>query len=406
MAQAIEKIVVHHDDGGDTEIRNLPQATAAGMPVRKDEHDLKQDIMTVAPGSTSLLSIDPATSQISISSLAITAVTVNSTHTTIASFAGSEYTTGNEFQEGDLIILTSATDYHQRNWIHNGSSNGDASDFTLLQADLDAADVRAFFAASGVARYDAGTGTVSVELGNGTNELGAHVLPVDSSCFSRISASDTKTAMVALEDLAESIELASTTLITNLSNRFDTVVGAGATATHLGSFTGGLKPNVNSTVKEAIQSGVDNLDALHAKNVLTDSVMGVGGSDVDMGAYSDTVTPDNASVKQVTQAHGTAIQTEIANRTSDVAGLTAAIAGNQGVAIAGLALRTQMKVEQINLTANTTLQVSHSFPAGRLVQVLDQNGQQVNPTIAHTTTNVSITSELDLPSATLVLIGH
>lgn len=406
MANAIEKIVTHHDHSSSTEIRNLPLATADGMPVIKEQHDLKQNIMTVAPGSTSFLSIDPATSTISVSSLAITGVSVDTTHTTISSFCGSEYLSGNEFQEGDVVILTQATDYHQRNWIHNGNSNGDSSDFTILQADLDAADVRAFLSASGVARYDAGTGVISVKLGNSLNELGAHVLPVDSACFARISASDTKNAMVELEALITSVENAMTTLNTNLSNRLDAVVGAGAGAAHLGSFTGTNKPDVNSTIKEAIQSNVDEIDLLDVDNARQDSVMGVSASASDMGAYTDTICPDNASVKQVTQALGTSLQNEISNRTSDVININNAITASDQANSGALALRTQMKIDSINLTANTTLQVAHGFTTGFIVEVQDQNGQKVEPAIFKSTTNVSITSEIDLPGATLILIGY
>lgn len=61
--------------------------------------------LTVSSGSTSFLSIDPSSYEISISSLSITDVTVDTTYSTISAWATANYT-GTEFQEGDVIILT------------------------------------------------------------------------------------------------------------------------------------------------------------------------------------------------------------------------------------------------------------------------------------------------------------
>ncbi|QDP49739.1 MAG: hypothetical protein Unbinned6284contig1004_8 [Prokaryotic dsDNA virus sp.] len=405
MANTNQPVVSHQDFQNESEIRNLPQATANGMPVVYEQHNLKQDIMTVAPGSTSLLSIDPATSQISISSLAITSVKVDTTNLTIADFIADEYVSGNELQEGDLVVLTASTDFHQRNWIHNGGTAGDENDFTRLQADLDAPDVRAFFDAENVLRYDAGTGKYSVKFGNSTNELGAYLIPIDSSKFTA-NHSNIEDMLVCLEDLVQANDLAISNLSIAVNNRIDTIVGAGAGANHLGSFTGTNKPSVNSTIKEAIQSNIDNMDDLAAKDALLDTVLGVSASSSDMGNFTDTVTPDSASAKAVMQAHGTAIQTEIANRVQDVTTINNAITSNENASNAALALRTQMNIETINLTANTTLQVAHGFSTGYHAQVENQSGKIVYPEIVKTNSTVSITSEVDLVGAKLTLIGY
>lgn len=405
MANAVEQIVVHHDHGNEAEIQNLPQATANGMPVRYEEHNLKQDIMTVAAGSTSFLSIDPATSEIAVSSLAITAVTVDTTNATIAAFVAANYTAGNEHQQGDLIVLTAATDFAQRNWIHNGGVAGTTDDFTRIQGDLVAADIRAMLGASGVLRYDAGTGVTSVAFGLGANELNGQLIPVDSSLFTT-NQSDVEGMLVALEDLIEANDLAQTNLTAALGQRVDTLIGNGASASTLGSFTGTNKPDVNSSVKDAIQDVVDHVDAADARIGEHDGVLGVSSSATDMGAYTDTVCPDNASVKAVTQALGTSLQTEIANRTSDVATLNTAITNADSTSSAALALRTQMSVSTISLTANTALQVAHSFSTGFQVQVEDSNGRVVNPQVDKTSSNVTLTSEIDLTNAKLTLIGY
>ncbi len=405
MANAIEQIVVHHDHGNEAQITNLPQATANGMPVRYEEHLLKQDIMTVAAGSTSFLSINPATSQISMSALAITAVTVDTTHATIAAFVAAEYTAGNEHQQGDLIVLTAATDFAQRNWIHNGGSAGTVDDFTRIQGDLVAADIRAMLSASGVLRYDPGTGVTSIAYGHGANELNATLIPVDSSLFTT-NQSDVSGMLVALEDLIESNELSQSNLTTTLGNRVDSLIGNGAAAGTLGAFTGTNKPSLNSSVKDAIQDVVDHVDAADVRVAEHDTVMGVSASAADMGSYSDTICPDNASIKAVTQALGTSVQGEIANRVSDIASVNSAISSANTSNDTAFALRTEMAVSTVSLTANTALQVSHSFSTGFIVQVEDSSGKVVNPQVDKTSSNVTLTSEIDLSNAKLTLIGY
>lgn len=406
MANAIEKIVVHHDHQGETEIRNLPAATANGMPVTKEQHDLKQDIMTVAPGSTSFLSIDPVTSQISISNVAITKVHVDTTSVDMDAFITAEYSVGNEFQEGDLIILTQSTSTQARNWVHNGGTAGTIADFTRVQADLVAADVRSFFGATAPLAFDSGTGKYSVTYGNGIGELGAHVIPVNSTLFSRINQSDVSGALVAIEDLAEEIETASTNLTNALATRLDGVIGAGATATSMGIFTGTHKPETNSTVKVCIQSNVDHIDAIVIKNTLQDTVLGVGATDANLGAFTDTVTPNNSSVKVALQAHGTAIEDEIATRTAEVASLTATIATNSDNTDAQVALRTQMYKKTIQLTANTAYAFDHGFSDGCIVQCRLSNGNVFAPQVTVSGSGVTILSEVDAVDVLVTVIGY
>lgn len=105
--------------------------------------DVLDNPLTVAPDSTAFVSITG--NQLSFHNLAITTVTVDTTYTDLASFIAAEYTVGNEFQEGDTIILTAATDQTQRSFIHNGGVAGDANDFTRLQTDINSTTVRGMF---------------------------------------------------------------------------------------------------------------------------------------------------------------------------------------------------------------------------------------------------------------------
>lgn len=115
--------------------------------------------LTVAADSTAFVSITD--NELHFSNLAITEVHVDTTQTSIANFIAANYAVGNEFQEGDMIILTAATDQSQRSWIHNGGTAGNANDFTRLQTDLNATEVKALFSAG--SGLDYADGAFSVE---------------------------------------------------------------------------------------------------------------------------------------------------------------------------------------------------------------------------------------------------
>lgn len=135
--------------------------------------------LTVAAGSSAFLSI--SNGEISFHNLAITTVTVDVTYTDLASFVAAEYATGTEFQEGDMIILTAATDQQQRSFIHNGGSAGDSTDFTRLQTDIDTSTIRnALNGASGVS-YNSSTGEFSADVDDVTVQVGASGIEIKDS---------------------------------------------------------------------------------------------------------------------------------------------------------------------------------------------------------------------------------
>lgn len=125
--------------------------------------------LTVDAGSSSFVSITDGV--LSFHNLAITDVTVDTTYTDLATFVATEYTVGNEFQEGDMIILTNATDQTKRSYIHNGGTAVNANDFTRLQTDLDMASVRAEFVGGSGLTYTEATGTFDVNVDDSTVEI-------------------------------------------------------------------------------------------------------------------------------------------------------------------------------------------------------------------------------------------
>lgn len=156
-----------------------PSSTAPSNPVEgqlyfdTDTHKLMSysgtaweavcaDALSVAAGSTDYLAI--VNGEISIKALAITNVTVDATETSIADFVTANYTVGNEFQEGDVVILTAAADGVNR-YIHNGGTAGTSADFTVLDNVLSSSEVRGYLSASDGVSYNSGTGEITLTDG-------------------------------------------------------------------------------------------------------------------------------------------------------------------------------------------------------------------------------------------------
>ena len=100
--------------------------------------------ISVAPASQNRLSYNNLTGEFAVTALAITDVHT-SAEATLTAFVAAEYTVGNEFQEGDIIILTTP----QETYIHNGGVAVTTADFTLIEApNLSDAYIRGLFSAT------------------------------------------------------------------------------------------------------------------------------------------------------------------------------------------------------------------------------------------------------------------
>ncbi len=190
---AVEKLVlVDHDFGGAARPKNLPAASSNGHAVRYEEHseveanvddlvtltgvdenatdfgafsgstitsggtlkDILQELeteaetnqLTVHSASSSVLSI--TNGELKMESLAITDVEVDTSAASLSAWITANAT--HSLEMGDVLILTSAVDKMEMTWICNtntaSQSPADASDFTRLQADIQAQDVRSFLA--------------------------------------------------------------------------------------------------------------------------------------------------------------------------------------------------------------------------------------------------------------------
>jgi len=101
--------------------------------------------------------------QLKLKPLTITDVAVDTVATSISNWVSSNYTNGDEKQEGDIIILTNVTGRAQ-SWIHNGGVAKTAADFTEIEGqDVSEAEVRAALSASAGIDYNSATGEFTAD---------------------------------------------------------------------------------------------------------------------------------------------------------------------------------------------------------------------------------------------------
>ena len=108
------------------------------------ETEAEANNLTVAAGSSSLLSISG--NEISVSSLLLTSVTVNTAATDLADYITDNASEFAGLEEGDILIMTGATDQTKRSYIHNGGTAGTSADMTRMQVDLNVNTIRAMLA--------------------------------------------------------------------------------------------------------------------------------------------------------------------------------------------------------------------------------------------------------------------
>lgn len=120
------------DAGGNTIVyeTSIPSTNITGLAAVATSGDYGDLInkVSVAPGSANYLSIN-ASNELSVSNLLVTGVTVDDA-ADLTAFIGDFYTAGTEFQEGDLIILSTPSEV----WVHNGGTGAPFADhFTSVE---------------------------------------------------------------------------------------------------------------------------------------------------------------------------------------------------------------------------------------------------------------------------------
>ena len=288
-------------------------ATANDDVVNKAQMDTalgnKQNTLTVAASSANYLQISG--DEISVKNLLITDVTVDVTYTTLALFVASEYTVGTEFQKGDVIILTAATDQQERSYIHNGGTSISTADFTRLQTDLNETVIKGMFSAGTGLSYS--DGVFSLDSIEGTE------VSIDDTGWTIISGATAQAVLASVESSFVGVQ-----------GVFDTIqgiVGVGE-GTDMGTFTGDIISD-NTTIKIALQELETAVEAVEDKSRKKSFGFGDGasfniGSAIPNGSYISKVTVKVTTIfdNSATLAIGKSGDTDMLMGTSEVDLLT------------------------------------------------------------------------------------
>lgn len=221
------------NDEGDLVILRAADGVDATDVVTKGQLDTKQDTLSIAAGSQNYL--DLTGGELSVKNLLVHDVVVDNSSADLAAFIAASYTLGTEFQEGDIIVLSVSTDSQQRTWIHNGGTDGIATDFTRLQVDLSDTVIRAMFSAGTGISYNSSTGVISCDVE-----------------ASEVTASDTGYTYLTGSDVQALFGSVDTYLgtLTGVVDDLVTLSGVASGSTDLG--TGFAYIDDNSTIKDAL----------------------------------------------------------------------------------------------------------------------------------------------------------
>ena len=133
--------------------------------VRKQDVSALSFINAIASGSSSMLSV--ADGELSISSLAITDVHVDSTQTSLANFISNEGSTAASLKEGDVLILT-APSAGTETFMVSGADGSAAGNYTEIESPLSAAEVGGVLQAGDGISVNAANATISANIAAGS----------------------------------------------------------------------------------------------------------------------------------------------------------------------------------------------------------------------------------------------
>ena len=263
--------------------------------------DTKQPTMEVHPDSTQYLSIVDGY-KIKVEQLLVADYYIDNAASDLAGFIasvtynndGTITTSDNKvLDSGTIIILNLATVPQEKTFLYAGTNNGDASDFGNLGTELNASVIRTFFAAANFLRYDATTGIYSVAFGTGSNELGAHAIPVDPTVFGAVlnTASDTQDALKKLETFIQQVDTNGANGTASVTLRIDNLIGV--SGSNLGTFAEGVFSQ-NSDVKSVLQES----ETAH-KNATNDRALIRA-----QFAAADTVLTNNLNIEAANRQNG------------------------------------------------------------------------------------------------------
>ena len=288
----------------------------------------KQDNMSIEGGSTGYLEIVNGT-EIKVKQLLVSSVTVDTVDSTLAAWLVSN--PSHDLEEGDVLILTSATDNQQRSWIHNGASTSTVADFTRLQTDYNEASIRAMFSVGSYLNYDVNSGLISIDRGNNAGQLGAHTLDVDTNEFSVITGSTTLAILKALESFIVQVDASATGGATTIDTRLTNL--SGVTGNSLETFNGSTFTD-NQNIKQVLQQSENKHEAADADRAAIRSEVSATESALEASINTEKLRAlsAEASESSARQSADNTLQSNInTTNTNLTAEETRALAAEQGL---------------------------------------------------------------------------
>jgi hypothetical protein len=140
--------------------------TADSHLTRKQDIAGLSFISGINSDSSSMLSVN-ASGELSLSSLAITDVHVDSTQTSLANFIANESTAAAALREGDVLILT-APSAGTETYIVSGANGSSAGNYTEIESPLTAAEVGSVIQSGDGISINSANATISANLAAGT----------------------------------------------------------------------------------------------------------------------------------------------------------------------------------------------------------------------------------------------
>ncbi len=452
---ASKKVLVDLDMSSTSKVVNLPQASASGDAVRYDEFveldancdslvtltgvsenavnfgsftgstisangtlkNILQELETQAESnqlsvkadSTAFLSID--SNEISISSLAITDVTVDSTSTTIA--AWNTANTGHGKEAGDVLVLANAANSLNRSYIHNGGTDGDENDWTRLQTDITPSNIRGYLSSNSGISYDSATGVFTAVVDDDTLEIHSDSLRIKAAGVG-LNEMDfgTSAGQVDLSDLP--LNTYSWSRITSPSDAEDAIqkldadiagiIASGNVALNNGTATDGNNNGSVDVRTDAVGLEVDGSNNLRLKD------LGVSTAKLAADAVDGTKIADES----IDSEHFVDGSLDFEHMNSAMVCSDFSAAGADQVARADkikeyIDARSYMRMEDqdVDLLAGQDMTVTHNLGNKYVTcQVYDSADKQMDVEVTVLTANtLKIKASVDASDSKVIIVG-
>jgi len=390
--------------------------------------------------------------------LTITDVAVDTTQTSLNNWISANYTSGDEKQEGDIIILTGVSGRAQT-FIHNGGTAGTDADFAEIEGgDVTAAEVRAALSASAGINYNSATGEFTADQGeirglfaagsglsydssNGTYQLNvdsdgisegsSNLYFTDARARSAISVSgsilsyNSGTGVISMAidtgDVAESGNLYFTDARSRASISLAAVSSPDTQLLTYNNGTGKLSLPASVVFAEfAAGTGLSYADGVYSLNASTSNVsegsnlyftdararsaisVDASGLAYNSGTGQITLTADTDDIAEGANLYFTTARAQAAISADPAAGNMATVASGQ-VLVAKSSFRSTFAPQ--NLTANTFATLNHGL-GEKIVHVsaYDSSGNLVQLDVQLVdANNVKVKSVINVSGAEIVV---